>query len=68
MDEATVARINALARKQREEGLTPDEAREQQLLRRAYLDAYRRNLEAQLEQITVVEPDGTRRRVQKRRP
>lgn len=68
MDEATVARINALARKQREEGLTPDEAREQQRLRRAYLDAYRRNLEAQLEQITVVEPDGTRRRVQKRRP
>ncbi len=43
-----VKRINYLAKKAREEGLTEEEKLEQQQLRRAYLDAIRANLESQL--------------------
>ena len=38
------------------------------LLRREYIDAYRKNLEAQLENIRIVEPDGTKHRLPKREP
>ena len=43
-----IERINFLARKSKSEGLTEEEAAEQQKLRRAYIDSYKSNLEAQL--------------------
>ena len=61
MDEKQVERINFLARKAKTaEGLTPEEKEEQAALRRAYIDAYKRNLKAQLDNIVIQEPDGTR--------
>ena len=54
-------RINELARKAREEGLTPEEKAEQARLRKEYLSAFRRNMEAQLDNVYVVGPDGTKR-------
>ena len=54
-------RINELARKAREEGLTPEEKAEQARLRKEYLAAFRRNMEAQLDNVYVVGPDGTKR-------
>ena len=42
----TIHRINELARKQREEGLTPEEKEEQAKLRRIYID----NIKAQIRQ------------------
>ncbi len=54
-------RINELARKSREEGLTPEEKAEQARLRKEYLAAFRRNMEAQLDNVYVVGPDGTKR-------
>ena len=45
-----IDRINALARKSRTpEGLTPEEREEQAALRRAYLDAVKASLTAQLD-------------------
>ena len=69
MEPEKIARLNALARKAKsEEGLTPEEMVERDLLRREYIDACRKNLEAQLENIRIVEPDGTKHRLPKREP
>ena len=59
INEADLARINALARKSKAEGLTESEIQEQKLLRARYIAAIRANLRSQLDQIDVIEPDGT---------
>lgn len=67
MEQKKIDRINALAKKSRTpEGLTPQEKEEQTALRQEYVAAYRRDLEAQLKQIVVVEPDGTRHKLSKK--
>ena len=55
MKKEEIDRINALARKARETGLTPAEKAEQAALRAAYAAAVRENLRAQLEGIHLVE-------------
>ena len=53
-----IDRINELARKAKtEEGLTEEEKAEREVLRRQYIDAFKENLRAQLEQIELVDPD-----------
>ena len=59
MTEEKIARINELARKSKAEGLTDAELREQALLRKQYIEAFRRNLRGQLDNIDIQEPDGT---------
>lgn len=54
-----IPRINELARKAKTVGLTPEEKVEQQILRQEYLDAIRGNLKAQLDNIDIVEADGS---------
>ena len=67
MEQEKIDRINALAKKAKsEEGLTPAEMVERDLLRQEYVAAYRRNLEAQLENIRIVEPDGTKHKLPKK--
>lgn len=55
IDKATIDRINELAKKNKEEGLTEEEKKERDLLRREYLRQFRENLRGQLEQIKFVE-------------
>lgn len=59
MDEQKIARINELYHKSKAEGLTAKERKEQQLLRREYIDAFKRNLRSQLNQISIREMDGS---------
>lgn len=59
MDERKIARINELYRKSKAEGLTTAEREEQQVLRREYIDAFKRNLRGQLNNIDIKEKDGT---------
>lgn len=59
MDESKIARINELYRKSKNEGLTEEEKQEQADLRSEYIQAIRRNLRGTLNQITVLNPDGT---------
>ena len=59
-----VARINELARKAwTPEGLTEAEQAEQAALRREYVDAVKASLQSQLDHTTVIEPDGTKRKL-----
>ena len=59
MDEKTIERINELARKSKAEGLTDAEREEQALLRKQFIEAFRRNLRSQLDNIDIKEPDGS---------
>lgn len=59
MDEKKIARINKLYHKSKAEGLTEAERKEQQVLRREYVDAFKQNLRSQLNQISIEEADGT---------
>lgn len=52
-------RINELARKSKCEGLTEEEKKEQAELRKNYIKSVRRNLRGQLDNISIVEKDGS---------
>lgn len=58
MEEQKINRINALSRKSKAEGLTEEERAEQQVLRREYVESFKRNLRGQLDQISIQEKDG----------
>lgn len=60
MDKDKIERINQLARKSREVGLSPSELIEQKKLREEYIAAFRGNLKKQLDNIEVIRPDGSR--------
>ncbi|MBR2109115.1 MAG: DUF896 domain-containing protein [Ruminococcus sp.] len=57
MDELT-KRINELAKKKKEQGLTAEEQAEQKELYKKYLANFRRNFEKQLDNTDVEFPDG----------
>lgn len=59
MIEEKIARINALYHKSKAEGLTEEEKKEQQLLRAEYIANVRANIKGQLNNIDMVEADGT---------
>ena len=59
MEQKKIDRINQLARKSKAEGLTTAEREEQQLLRQEYIEAIRGSLKRQLDNIDMVNPDGT---------
>ncbi len=61
MEQKKIDRINELAKKKREEGLTPEEAAEQQALREEYLAAFRASFKGTLESTVVEYPDGSRK-------
>ena len=59
MNQEQIDRINALYRKAKAEGLTEEEKKEQALLRKQYVADVKRNLAAQLNNIDMVNPDGS---------
>ena len=65
MTQEKIDRINALARKAKAEGLTPEEIAERDLLRREYIDSYKRSLVAQLDNTYIQYPDGSKRKLEK---
>lgn len=66
MTQEKIDRINELARKKKEVGLTEEELQEQAILRREYIEGFKQSLVSQLENTYIVEPDGTKRKVGKR--
>lgn len=65
MTQEKIDRINFLARKQKSEGLTEEEKQEQFVLRREYIDSFKNSLVAQLENTYILQPDGTKKKVEK---
>ena len=63
MTQEKIDRINALARKQKAEVLTEEEKAEQAVLRREYIESFKRSLVGQLENTYVVRPDGTKEKL-----
>lgn len=59
-------RINELARKERETGLTEQEKEEQAVLREEYRIAFREGLRGRLENTYLLRPDGTREKLRRR--
>lgn len=67
MEQYKIDRINELARKLKIQKLTEQEAAEQKRLREEYIAAFRRSLTDQLENTYIVDVDGSKRKLQKRK-
>lgn len=59
MNEEKIARINELYHKSKEQGLSEEEKKEQQMLRKEYIAAIKGSISNQLAHVTVVNPDGS---------
>lgn len=66
MEQSKIDRINELARLSRTRELTEAESKEQQTLRREYIDAFKASLTGILDNTTIQYPDGTKKKVQRR--
>lgn len=59
MKETDINRINELYHKSQKEGLTAEEKIEQAKLRQDYIKAIRNNMRGTLDQVSILNPDGT---------
>lgn len=64
--QAQIDRINELARKAKTEGLTDEELKERDILRRAYIDSFKESLVGQLECTYIVDEKGNKKKVQRK--
>ena len=64
MTKEKIARINELAHKSKNGGLTEAEKAEQQALRQEYLDAVMGNLRRELDNTYIVDEKGNKRKLQ----
>jgi len=64
MEESKINRINELARKAKTpEGLSKEEIAEQKILRQEYVNLFKANLIAQLENTYIVDEKGNKRKL-----
>ncbi len=61
-----IKRINELAKKSREEGLSEEEKAEQADLRKQYIQKFRQGMENTLESVYIMDEKGNKRKVEKR--
>ena len=66
MTQEKIDRINALARKAKAEGLTPEETAERDALRREYIDSVKASLVGHLDNTVIQHPDGSRTPLRKK--
>ena len=67
MTQEKIDRINELAHKAKTpEGLTPEELAERDVLRREYIDSYKRSLIGQLDNTYIQYPDGSKKKLEKK--
>lgn len=61
-----IKRINELAKKSREEGLTEEEKAEQADLRQQYIQKFRQGMENTLSNVYIMDEKGNKKKVQKK--
>ena len=66
MEQYKIDRINELARKNKAQGLTPDELAERDALRREYIDAVKQSLMGQLDRTYYVDEKGRKTKLRKK--
>lgn len=66
MKKEQIDRINELAKKSRETGLTDAEKEEQLTLRQQYIQEYRDSLISQLDNTYIVDEKGNKRRLERK--
>ena len=59
IDQKLIDRINVLAKKKKEGTITPEELKEQDKLRKEYIEAVHNNLRGILNNVQIQNPDGT---------
>jgi uncharacterized protein YnzC (UPF0291/DUF896 family) len=59
MEQSKLDRINELARKSKSVGLTDEEKEEQAILRKEYVQLVHNNLRGQLQNISILNEDGS---------
>ena len=67
MNKEKINRINELARKSKETGLTDSEKEEQAVLRREYIDSVKARLIGQLDNTYIVDVKGNKKKVERKR-
>ncbi|AEY65862.1 DUF896 domain-containing protein [Clostridium sp. BNL1100] len=65
MEKNRIERLNELARKAKSGSLTSSELAERDKLRKEYIEAFRANLKATLDNTVIVDADGNRRSLRK---
>lgn len=66
MTQEKIERINELAKKSREGGLTEEEKAEQAALRQEYIDAMKQSLKSQLDNTVLIDEYGNHRQLRQR--
>ncbi len=66
MEQSKIDRINELAKKSREQGLSEQEKEEQAKLRQEYVQAFKSSLVSQLESTYIVDEHGNKKKVERK--
>ena len=66
MTEELIARINFLSRKSKTEGLTEEEKKEQELLRKQYIAEFRQGVKNTLSNVYIVDEKGNKKKLKKK--
>ncbi|MBE6632062.1 MAG: DUF896 domain-containing protein [Ruminococcaceae bacterium] len=66
MEQKKIDRINELAKKSKNEVLSPEEAAEQKQLREEYIESFRRNMRGILDNTYIQTPDGKKTKLSKK--
>lgn len=64
--EKLIKRINELAKKSREQGLTEEEKSEQAVLRQEYIKKFRQGMENTLSNVYIMDENGNKRKVERK--
>ncbi len=64
--EELLKRINFLAKKSREEGLSEDEKAEQAILRQKYIKLFRQGMENTLSGVYIMDEKGNKKKLEKK--
>ncbi len=65
--EKLVKRINELAKKSREQGLSDEEKEEQNRLRQEYIKRFRYGMENTLTNVYIMDENGNKRKIEKKK-